>query len=68
MSLKHVHVLFVASAIALAVLCGAFASARLAAAPSLAAAASLIVSACGAIVLIRYEARFLRRFREGDVH
>lgn len=66
MSLTHVHAFFVASAIAVSVLCGAVALFTLTTLPSGTAAVSLAGSVLGTVLLARYEARFVREWRQGE--
>lgn len=63
MSLKNFHLFFIAAAVALSLLCGILAVGRLLAGPSPAAVAGLAASCGAAVMLARYEARFLRRCR-----
>lgn len=63
MSLTNVHLLFIATAVALAVLCGALAVQQLLTAPSAGALAGLVASGGAVVLLARYEARFLRQSR-----
>lgn len=63
MSLKNFHVLFIAAAVLLALFCGLLAFDRFRASGAAGTAAAGVASLAAAIVLVRYEAAFLRQCR-----
>lgn len=67
MSLKNFHVFFISVAVLLAALCAAVAAGRFAAGGSVPVALAGLLSAAAAVVLVRYEAGFLRRCRDRGI-
>jgi len=67
MSLKSFHLLFISCAVLLALLCAGLAIVSLIADRAMTPAAALVASAGAAVLLVRYEAGFLRQCRERGI-
>lgn len=67
MSLKNFHLLFIAVAVLLALVCAILAFGRVTGDATPASAAALLASVAAAVLLVRYEAGFMRRCRERGI-